>query len=205
MLHLYPRGSLGVDQGYDPNGNLASTWSATVGYYYDAENRLVKIAGSAGNVARFGVDGDGRGTKRVDAFGTVHYPGPHYERNVGTGADTTEVITKFYFAQMGRTRRLIAFRRGGTLYYVVPDHLGSTLRVVDTSGNTMDDIRYHAFGATRSGGANTPTDKRFTGQTLDQATGLYWDAARASDPSLGRFAQPDTIVPDYKNPQGLNP
>ncbi|MDO8691643.1 MAG: hypothetical protein Q7R39_16840 [Dehalococcoidia bacterium] len=64
-------------------------------------------------------------------------------------------------------KRLIALCRAGTLYYIVPDHLGGTLRTVNTDGSLVDDIRYHAFGATRSRGTNTPTDKRFTGQTLD--------------------------------------
>ncbi len=71
-------------------------------------------------------------------------------------------------------------------------------------GNALLDTRYHAFGATRSGGTNTPTDKRFTGQTLDASMGLYWYGSRAYDPVLGRFVQPDSVVPDYKNPQSLN-
>ncbi len=174
---------------------------------HDAENRLVKMTSDSNGyvyIARMAYDGDGRRAKRVDNFGTIHYAGPHYERNVGTGSDTTEVITKYYYAQMGAMKRLIALRRAGTLYYVVPDHLGGTLRVVDSAGNTVDDIRFHAFGATRSGGTNTPTDKRFTGQTLDQSTGLYDLGARSFDPLLGRFCQPDSIVPQPGNPQSLN-
>ena len=95
-------------------------------------------------------------------------------------------------------------KKEGALLCVVPDHLGGTLRVVDTSGNTIDDIRYHAFGATRSGGTNTPTDKRFTGQALDSYINMYHMGARYYDPALGRFISPDTIVPDPRNPQSLN-
>jgi len=76
--------------------------------------------------------------------------------------------------------------------------------VVDVAGNIVDDIRYHAFVATRSGGTNTPTDKRFTGQTLDASTGLYDFGARSYDCLLGRFCQPDSIVPNPGNPQSLN-
>ncbi len=190
---------------YDDNGNV--TRRGTLYLKYNPENRMVKASSDSGGsvyVARFACDGDGKRAKRVDNYGTVHYVGAHYERNVGTGADTTEVITRYYFAQMGKMRRLIAIRRGGTLYYIVPDHLGGTLRVVDTSGNLVDDIRYHVFGGTRSGGTNLQTDKRFTGQTLDMSTGLYWYGSRAYDPVLGRFVQPDPIVPDHKNPQALN-
>ena len=195
----------GDSRDYDDNGNVTRRGSLYL--KYNPENQMVKAASDSNGsvyVARFACDGDGKRAKRVDNYGTVHYVGAHYERNVGTGADTTEVITRYYFAQMGKMRRLIAIRRGGTLYYVVPDHLGGTLRVVDTSGATIDDIRYHAFGGTRSGGTNLQTDKRFTGQTLDMSTGLYWYGSRAYDPVLGRFVQPDTIVPDHRNPQSLN-
>ena len=191
---------------YDANGNMIQHGSAQF-LKFDAENRLVKMTSDSNGyvyIARMAYDGDGKRAKRVDNYGTMHYAGPHYERNVGTGADTTEVVTKFYYAQMGCIKRLIAFKKGSALFYVVPDHLGGTLTVVDTSGNNVDDIRYHAFGATRSGGTNTPTDKRFTGQTLDQSTGLYDFGARSYDCGIGRFCQPDSIVPDFKNPQSLN-
>ncbi|MCL5264640.1 MAG: hypothetical protein M1343_05525 [Chloroflexi bacterium] len=49
-----------------------------------------------------------------------------------------------------------------------------------------------------------PTDRQYTGQTLDNSTGLYFYGARYYDASLGRFVSPDTIVPDPKNPQSLN-
>lgn len=48
-----------------------------------------------------------------------------------------------------------------------------------------------------------PTDKQFTGQTLDD-TGLYYYNARYYDPTIGRFISADSIVPDPTNPQELN-
>ncbi len=49
-----------------------------------------------------------------------------------------------------------------------------------------------------------PTDRKFTGQRLDESTGLYYYGARYYDPALGRFVQADTIVPEPGNPQALN-
>ena len=49
-----------------------------------------------------------------------------------------------------------------------------------------------------------PTAYRYTGQRLDAATGLYFYNARYYDPGLGRFTQPDTIVPNPGDPQSLN-
>jgi len=44
---------------------------------------------------------------------------------------------------------------------------------------------------------------RYTGQRWDPGTGLYFYNAWWYDPALGRFAQPDTLVPDPGSPQAL--
>ena len=45
---------------------------------------------------------------------------------------------------------------------------------------------------------------KFTGQELDDETGLYYYGARFYDPAIGRFISADSIVPDFSNPQSLN-
>jgi hypothetical protein len=44
---------------------------------------------------------------------------------------------------------------------------------------------------------------RYTGQREEAALGLYDYGARWYDPSIGRFIQADTIVPQPGNPQSL--
>ncbi|MBI4320630.1 MAG: hypothetical protein HY675_19235 [Chloroflexi bacterium] len=134
----------GVGYGYDSNGNMISAggWA----YSYDKENRMAKAALSGALKARFAYDGDGKRGKRVDDYGTIHYVGPHYERNVGTGRVIVDDVTKYYYGAKGMSRP-IALWRGGALYYVCPDHPGSTLRIVGTQGSTQDDIlRQHSLG-----------------------------------------------------------
>ncbi|WP_416223805.1 RHS repeat-associated core domain-containing protein, partial [Thermoflexus sp.] len=46
-----------------------------------------------------------------------------------------------------------------------------------------------------------PTDRRFTGQRWEGALGLYDYNARFYDPALGRFLQPDPLVPGGYPPQ----
>ena len=65
---------------------------------------------------------------------------------------------------------------------------------------TKNKIKYLPFGETRSG--SVPTDKQFTGQTLDD-TGIYYYNARYYDPLIGRFISPDSIVQNPANPQSL--
>ncbi len=47
------------------------------------------------------------------------------------------------------------------------------------------------------------TDHKFTSQIEDESIGLYWYASRAYDPMLGRFCQPDILVPRLYSPQTL--
>jgi len=88
----------------------------------------------------------------------------------------------------------VALRSGGTLYWLLNDHLGST--AVTLSGTTeMGEVRYRAFGATRFTSGTTPTSYRFTGQREEAALGLYFYNARWYDPALGHFLWPDPLPP----------
>ena len=74
-------------------------------------------------------------------------------------------------------------------------HLGGT--AITVSGITeTGEVRYHPFGADRFTSGITPTSFKYTGQRQESGIGLYYYGARWYDPALGRFIQPDTIVPD---------
>jgi RHS repeat-associated protein len=64
-------------------------------------------------------------------------------------------------------------------------------------------MRYLPFGGVRSSSGTLPTDKKFTGQRLDE-TGLYFYNARYYDATIGSFVSADIILPDFMNPQSLN-
>jgi len=102
----------------------------------------------------------------------------------------------------------VALRQGGVLTFLHGDHLGSASLATDASGAkiTDSDTRYYPYGVTRPGLAGTglPTDRRFTGQREETGLGFYDYGARPYDPTLGRFLQADTLVPNPGNPQSLN-
>jgi len=85
----------------------------------------------------------------------------------------------------------------------VGDHLGS-VTVLAQGGSVAGATRYLPYGAIRWESGLWSTDRRFTGQRWEASLGLYDYRARFYDPALGRFLQPDPLVPEPGNPQALN-
>jgi RHS repeat-associated protein len=91
-------------------------------------------------------------------------------------------------------------------WYYHGDHLGSTNIITDRAGSLVWHYENYAFGKERYNNAacTFSISNRYTGQVFDDDTGLYYYNARYYDPELGRFIQPDTIVPDRSDPQAFN-
>jgi RHS repeat-associated protein len=139
-------------------------------------------------------DGNGTQTKRqLDQDGATSwtvYVGGVFEKT-NTGA-----VRKYYQA-FGRT---IAMRDGGTVRFMLQDHLGSTTELLDTAGATVanSEIAYWPYGGTREGGI-TGTDQLYTGQRQevgDAQMGLYNYKARFYSTAVGRFVSADPIASD---------
>jgi RHS repeat-associated protein len=87
------------------------------------------------------------------------------------------------------------------------DHLGSTALVTRSDGAVLQRVVYKPYGglSVAQGADATPRlGFYFTGQRLESSVGLYDYGARFYDPALGRFLQPDSIVPSPLSPQSLN-
>jgi len=118
---------------------------------------------------------------------------------------TTETIYVWDWVESGANYYYFGGRkvamRNGTVTYLYADHLTSTVETNDSGANPSQ--LYYPYGAERRSGS-LPTPYRYTGQRWESAIGLYFYNARWYDPALGRFIQPDTIVPEPGNPQALN-
>jgi RHS repeat-associated protein len=90
--------------------------------------------------------------------------------------------------------------------YILSDHLGSSTLTTDIFGNKVSEIRYKPWGEIRSYTVTPPANAEdpgyyqmtrytFTGQYSDSTINLLWYGSRHYDPALGRFIQPDSIVP----------
>jgi RHS repeat-associated protein len=128
------------------------------------------------------------------------FAGGAYEIEV-VGENTT---VKRYYSIAGM---MVAMDNGTSLVYFAQDHLSSTSLVMDDEGGLLSQTRYMPFGEVReiSGVTNiTETDFGYTGQRNLEDIGLMDYDARFYSPTLGRFLQPDTIVPEPGNPQAWN-
>jgi RHS repeat-associated protein len=91
-------------------------------------------------------------------------------------------------------------------YYYHPDNLGSSQLMTDRDGDVVQQYGYRPFG-NENYHANTQAfsvSNRYTGQTLDEETGLYYYGARYYDPELARFIQADSLVPNREFSQAYN-
>ena len=167
---------------YDANGNMLGHRGDVLAY--DAENRLAQIVTSGGITMTYSYDGDGNRVKKEVNTGlnttTTRYVGNYYEVDGGT------VIKYYYFGG-----RRVAVNRGGTLSYLHGDHLGSMSVATDAGGGNAQSQRFYAYGGTRPGANDLPTDYAFTGQRNEVLAGLYQMGARWYDQDLGRFVQAD--------------
>jgi len=157
---------------------------STYTFGYDYENRLTSVSGAA--TASFVYDGDGNRVKSVVGATTTYFVGSHYETSGG-------VITKYYLA--GGTR--LAMRKGSTsFYWLLSDHLGSTSKVATATGALHSQQLYKAWGESRYASGTLPTRYTYTGQySYASDFGLVFYGSRFYDPLLGRFASPDSIIP----------
>ncbi|MEJ2560457.1 MAG: RHS repeat-associated core domain-containing protein, partial [Anaerolineae bacterium] len=119
---------------------------------------------------------------------------------VEAGPVTVSAVTKYYYHGGQR----VAMRQGDVVYFIHADHLGSTSLTTDITGTVVAETRYLPYGEERWITGTLVTDFTFTGQRAERGFGLMDYNARYYDPGLGRFVSPDTVVPEYTNPQSLN-
>jgi RHS repeat-associated protein len=80
----------------------------------------------------------------------------------------------------------------GTLY-VINDHLGTPMAMVDSAKTIRWKARWNPFGQLYSEFVSSTNDVRFPGQFRDDESGLYYNWHRYYSPKIGRYYQADPI------------
>lgn len=84
----------------------------------------------------------------------------------------------------------------GSIYYYLPDHLGSPALVTDINGDVVEESVFYPYGSERKRFGTFTSDYRFTGKELDDETGLHYFGARYYDAQTGRFVSVDPLYVD---------
>ncbi len=114
-------------------------------------------------------------------------------------ADGTNTYLYGPSAGSGQASRLAQYQGG--MQYFGADGLGSVRQLYDASAVVVGSSRYDPFGNVMSQSGATSVFA-FAGEQQD-GTGLEYLRARYYS-AIGRFAQPDSLVPNPFNPQSLN-
>ena len=177
---------------YDNSGSLTSGFGQT--YEYDDANRLKTVRKAGALVESYIYDHNGQRFKKVSGDETMYYIGKDYQTTVNASGTYNTI---YYYAN----GELVGRKDASGTYYYHNDHLGGTHLVTDASGGEVERTRYQPYGGIIEGGESR---NLYTGQEWDKSTGQYYYGARYYNPTLQRFTQGDTVIPDYYNPQTLN-
>ncbi len=77
--------------------------------------------------------------------------------------------------------------------YILQDELGSPVRLLDESGESVERYGYDEFGQDLYGNQGTAQPFGYTGYQYDRAAGTYYAQAREYRAEVGRFASEDRV------------
>ncbi len=182
-----------------PGGTPPSCSTLPSTYSYDAENRLISMAG-----VTYTYDGDGNRVEK--SSGTLYWYGPQDEILAETSLAGSDLNEYVFFGG----KRIARVNSSGSVYYYFADQLG-TSRVIVQDGSTPTlcyDADFYSYGGERPPYTNTCSQNyKFTGKERDSESGLDNFGARYDSSQYGRFMSPDPSGLFYAspmNPQSLN-
>lgn len=186
----------GIVCAYDTCGNMLARGGASL--VYNPENRLIGM--SVSNVGTtFGYEADGtRLWKQGALTNTLQvWIDNNYEEKDGK---------MLYHVWAGDRLVYTTSSDGSVAEYYHPDHLHSAEILSTSSGGLYQHYEFAAYGFGRYTSSTTAfsTTRRYTSQAFDEETGLYFYGSRYYDPAIGRFVQPDTVIPDRFDPQAYD-
>ena len=184
----------------DANGNSELLYGRRI--FYDYENRPILIVMADGTQESYTYDHEGQRIKKQTNSGNYElYYGTLFDELYSSGGSLLKQ-TKYIHAG---SQRVALKDSSGNAYFIHADHLGSThLMTNAATGAVVRTNKYYPFGGTFETSGTADDTHKYTGQVLDDNTGLYYYNARYYDPVLSQFITPDTIVQDPYDPQFLN-
>lgn len=186
-----------VTYAHDNRGNLAHDGIYT--YTWNAAGRLVK-AQSITHTVVYTYNGDD-----VRVGMAVDGAEAHFVQDIAGGlpqvlAETSGGQMTLYVYGVARLAQV----KGSDGEWFLGDALGSVRQLAADDGAVVLARDYDPYGQLLSESGAGSSGYRFTGEQWDAYIDMLFLRARWYSPYLNRFVSPDTIIPDFANPQRLN-
>lgn len=178
---------------WDDNGYLASRGSDT--FRYSVRGELLTAA-TNGKTINYAYDAMGRLVARIDDTDKTEYlygnPAALHIPTHSRAPDGT--LTTYFYDESGL---LYAFERGGAMYYVATDQVGSPRVIADATGAVVRTIEYTPWGEiTADSNPGFDLAIGYAGGIADPDTGLVRFLMRDYDPISGRWTARDPALHD---------
>jgi RHS repeat-associated protein len=189
---------------YTANGELETKTNTATGdewmFQYDALGNLLSVGLPNGDLVEYLVDGMGRRVgKKKNGVLLKQWIYRDALKPVAELDGSGSLVSEFVYGSSQNAPDSVV--RGGTIYRVFSDHLGSPRYAVNAS-NSSDvpiSIGYTSFGEAAGSGLDW-MPLGFAGGQTDPDTGLIRFGARDYDPTVGRWTSKDPIRFDGDGP-----
>jgi len=170
---------------YDADGNVTNDGTNT--YRWDARNQLSSLT-KGRSTNSFQYDAYGRRTQKTLSGTTTGflYDGANPVQELAGTTPTANMLTGLGFDEY-LTRTDSAGTRD-----LLPDALGSTVGLTDTTGTIQTSYTYEPFGNSMASGLASTNSYQFSGREND-GTGLDYYRARYYNPTFQRFVSEDQM------------
>ena len=162
---------------YDLNGNMLSDGTNT--FSWNARNQVATL-----NSVSLQYDAFGRRTKNFQNTSFL-FDGANTVQELSGSTPTANLIS-------GGIDEIFARADSTGAFTLLKDALGSTIALVDASGNLVTQYSYDPFGNTTVSGVGGSNGFQYTGRE-NERNGLYFYRARYYSPMLGRFISEDPV------------
>jgi RHS repeat-associated protein len=171
---------------------------STTNYFYNAENRLVKVIILPNNqivTYQYSANGEriSKTSSPTDYFNfNCHYCPVccNYYCDISEGYDDSGNV-KSVFTQGQQHDEHLSVMMNDSSFYYLSDGLGSVRALIDEQANVVQSYEYDPFGVITYEYSKMENAYRFTGREYEDEFSQYYYRARYYDPASGRFTSRD--------------
>ena len=200
---------------YDAIGN-PTVWYDGASMTWAKGRQLASISATAGNdgheALSFTYNSDGlRLTKTVGTGGNAVEHRYTWQGSTLIAEAFSDTVLEFFYDESGQPYALLVQNTSNnttteTWYYYVTNLQGDVVALLDSTGNTVAEYSYNAWGEllTATGTMADTNPIRYRGYYYDSESGFYYLQSRYYDPEICRFINADGLASTGQGILGCN-